>query len=79
VEGGKEPYGDMTVRDAVSAVKAGYRLPQPPKEKCSDTLWEIVTKCWNTEPEQRPSFLDLFKFLEDCSTTVMYFVDFLLI
>jgi hypothetical protein len=35
----------------------GYRLSQP--HECPDKVWSLITKSWNSDPAQRPSFKEL--------------------
>lgn len=64
VTNGRIPYYAFTNKDVIDAVKQGYRLPIP--VNCNKIIYEIMLKCWNSDPKKRPNF----KFL----TT--YFLDF---
>ncbi len=35
-------------------------MPKP--AECSEAIYAMILKCWKTEPEQRPSFGDLFDY-----------------
>eukprot|EP01117_Protostelium_nocturnum_P013365 TRINITY_DN4981_c0_g1_i1.p1 TRINITY_DN4981_c0_g1~~TRINITY_DN4981_c0_g1_i1.p1 ORF type:complete len:1284 (+),score=378.10 TRINITY_DN4981_c0_g1_i1:76-3927(+) len=58
---GQVPYGNMSNEETVSKLKGGYRLPKP--YRCPAGLFEIVLKCWNEKPEERPTFADIHAFL----------------
>jgi len=54
---GRVPYEDMDNREVVAAVTKGYRLPCP--NSCPKALYDVMFGCWHTDPNERPSFLDL--------------------
>ncbi|NP_001135853.2 src family kinase 5 [Strongylocentrotus purpuratus] len=60
---GKTPYPGMDNQTALKEVKSGYRMPKP--MYCPDSLYDIMTKCWNERPQQRPTFETLYNFLDD--------------
>ena len=53
-------------------VKNGYRMPKPTcmfgTIECPDGLYELMLKCWNKDPEARPSFEYMEKFFDDFAT-----------
>ncbi|KAJ8024535.1 Fibroblast growth factor receptor 1 [Holothuria leucospilota] len=59
---GREPYQGMTPREVIVRVKAGYRLEKP--EDCPDEVYDIMWKCWQYEPSQRPTFKSIKQSLE---------------
>ena len=61
---GMEPYPGMTNDAVTTEVERGYRMECP--IGCSRSLYEIMLKCWNKNPEERPSFEFLKVTLEDC-------------
>ncbi|XP_065590745.1 tyrosine-protein kinase FRK [Cyrtonyx montezumae] len=60
---GKMPYAGMTGHQVIQMLDKGYRLPQP--ETCPKALYELMLKCWSTEPSERPTFEALYCQLED--------------
>lgn len=51
---GERPYNKMTNEQTLKAVQSGYRMPQPPN--CPQGLYELMLKCWQTEPHNRLRF-----------------------
>jgi len=35
---------------------------QDPKKRVSDGLWELMMRCWSTEPDRRPSMEQVYRF-----------------
>ncbi|XP_051951302.1 platelet-derived growth factor receptor alpha [Xyrauchen texanus] len=55
---GGTPYPGMVVDSSFyNKIKSGYRMTKP--EHASSNVYELMMKCWNSEPEKRPSFLGL--------------------
>ncbi|XP_037102165.1 protein-tyrosine kinase 6b [Syngnathus acus] len=54
---GGVPYPGLSGQEADKLVSEGYRMPAPPG--CPPFLYEMMSKCWNSDPEQRPSFWQL--------------------
>ena len=48
------PYTEMTNQEVFRRVGQGYRMPPPPE--CPYHLYQIMLKCWKTNPEERPTF-----------------------
>jgi hypothetical protein len=48
------------VLDQVSQHK--YRLPKPNCVKCPDSYYDMMLKCWDEVPENRPTFEYLYHF-----------------
>lgn len=60
---GQVPYPGMTNRDVIDQVERGYRQPRPPV--CPKSMYEMMLKCWDKKPEERPTFEFLFGFFDD--------------
>ena len=60
---GDEPYPGMTDDEVLEQVEQGYHMPQPPG--CLSSLYQIMLKCWKTNPIERPTFEYLKHRLED--------------
>ncbi|WAR23094.1 FYuncharacterized [Mya arenaria] len=58
-----EVWKGMTNREVLNQVESGYRMPR--STKCSDAMYEIMVKCWDKRPEERPTFEFLFNFFDD--------------
>uniref|UniRef100_A0A8C2D9S9 Platelet-derived growth factor receptor alpha n=1 Tax=Cyprinus carpio TaxID=7962 RepID=A0A8C2D9S9_CYPCA len=55
---GGTPYPGMVVDSSFyNKIKSGYRMAKP--EHSSSDVYELMMKCWNSEPEKRPSFHSL--------------------
>ncbi|KAM3620154.1 uncharacterized protein V6R79_018966 [Siganus canaliculatus] len=55
---GGTPYPGMVVDSSFyNKIKSGYRMSKP--EHAPNDVYEMMMKCWNSEPEKRPSFLGL--------------------
>jgi len=59
---GKSPYAAFSNNETIEQIANGFRLPKP--ELCPDELYEIVQRCWNMDPDHRPSFVSIAKQLE---------------
>lgn len=52
---GGTPYPGMMVdSNFYNKIKSGYRMTKP--EHASSDVYDLMVKCWNSEPEKRPSF-----------------------
>ncbi|KAK1173791.1 tyrosine-protein kinase Lyn-like [Acipenser oxyrinchus oxyrinchus] len=63
---GKNPYPGMSNADVMNSVQRGYRMPCP--DKCPQELYDIMTSCWKSKPEDRPTFDYLQSVLDDFYT-----------
>ncbi|KMT17652.1 hypothetical protein BVRB_2g036000 [Beta vulgaris subsp. vulgaris] len=67
---GMLPFQNMTaVQAAFAVVNKGVRPIVPPD--CLPVLNEIMTRCWDPNPDVRPPFSDVVKMLEHAETEVM--------
>ena len=53
--------------EVIKALERGYRMPRP--ENCPEELYDIMTRCWSTKPEDRPTFEYTQSVLEDFFTS----------
>uniref|UniRef100_A0A8C5CNK9 receptor protein-tyrosine kinase n=1 Tax=Gadus morhua TaxID=8049 RepID=A0A8C5CNK9_GADMO len=52
------PYPGMVVDSSFyNKIKSGYRMAKP--EHAPSDMYEVMMRCWNSEPEKRPSFMEL--------------------
>ncbi|XP_022810255.1 proto-oncogene tyrosine-protein kinase receptor Ret-like [Stylophora pistillata] len=54
---GGSPYPEMDGRQILTLLNSGYRMPKP--QHVDDKLYDIMTNCWEDDPELRPSFESL--------------------
>ncbi|XP_038625282.1 platelet-derived growth factor receptor alpha [Tachyglossus aculeatus] len=60
---GGTPYPGMMVDSTFyNKIKSGYRMAKP--DHATSEVYEIMVKCWNSEPEKRPSFYHLSEIVE---------------
>ncbi|XP_069057276.1 platelet-derived growth factor receptor alpha isoform X2 [Pleurodeles waltl] len=60
---GGTPYPGMMVDSTFyNKIKSGYRMAKP--DHATHEVYEIMAKCWNSEPEKRPSFYNLSEIVE---------------
>ncbi|XP_036108035.1 platelet-derived growth factor receptor alpha [Molossus molossus] len=60
---GGTPYPGMMVDSTFyNKIKSGYRMAKP--DHATSEIYEIMVKCWNSEPEKRPSFYHLREIVE---------------
>ncbi|XP_030047251.1 platelet-derived growth factor receptor alpha [Microcaecilia unicolor] len=61
---GGTPYPGMMVDSTFyNKIKSGYRMAKP--DHATHEVYELMVKCWNTEPEKRPSFYHLTEIVEN--------------
>ncbi|KAI4828770.1 hypothetical protein KUCAC02_022846 [Chaenocephalus aceratus] len=55
---GGTPYPGMVVDSSFyNKIKSGFRMSKP--EHAPEDVYEMMMKCWNSEPEKRPTFFGL--------------------
>lgn len=55
----------MSKQEVVEGVQRGLRMSKP--RDCPDALYELMHKCWSSEPNSRPAFAYIQDFLENYS------------
>ncbi|NWX95058.1 HCK kinase, partial [Nothoprocta ornata] len=63
---GRIPYPGMSSAEVIRALDRGYRMPRT--ESCPAELYDVMTRCWKTNPEDRPTFEYTQSILEDFFT-----------
>ncbi|KAG5444356.1 Tyrosine-protein kinase hck [Clonorchis sinensis] len=69
---GGTPYPGMSTRQTIVEVDKGYRLPNPhtANHPCPDDLYNIMLKCWDVRPENRPTFRSLYDVFDNWASHV---------
>ncbi|XP_022800040.1 tyrosine kinase receptor Cad96Ca-like [Stylophora pistillata] len=63
---GGSPYPRMDGRKIANALQEGYRMPK--RQHVDKKLYQIMMKCWKTDPDARPTFTELENQLKDMET-----------
>jgi len=66
----KGPWPDLTVAQVVVKVTSGKHLIIPEVVECPEMLQQVVYSCLQTNPEERPSFQQLFSTLQTLEATI---------
>ena len=59
---GEQPYKDLMNSMILPFLRSGNRLDKP--NECPDELFEIISSCWDSNPDKRPSFAEIVRQLE---------------
>jgi serine/threonine protein kinase len=59
--GGKSPYPGTDPVTLIQMLEEGDRLPKPYNAACTKEIHQIMMKCWEAAPDDRPSFKELHK------------------
>ena len=54
---GQSPYPGVDLTDVYHQLETGYRMACP--EGCPPAVYTLMRGCWQWEPSDRPSFLDI--------------------
>lgn len=49
---------------AAAVIFTDERPSRPTHQQLSDQLWQVIEKCWQRDPSQRPTILEVVTFLE---------------
>ncbi|RMX49994.1 hypothetical protein pdam_00016661, partial [Pocillopora damicornis] len=60
---GGSPYPGKDAKKMAKLLERGYRMPKP--QHVDEKLYDIMTNCWNDDPNLRPSFENLRKELKE--------------
>lgn len=66
---GQVPYPGMHGREVIENIERGYRMPKPASSYIPDAIYGLMLKCWNRDPDKRPTFDFLYHYLEDFTIT----------
>lgn len=48
---------DLDKAASIKAIQRGYRMARP--ADCPETIYDIMLLCWDSNPDQRPTFMEL--------------------
>ncbi|XP_075057024.1 proto-oncogene tyrosine-protein kinase ROS [Mixophyes fleayi] len=60
---GQQPYQGYSNIEVLHYVRSGQKMDSP--ENCPDDMWDLILKCWITDPLRRPSSAQILKHLEE--------------
>ncbi|XP_052280020.1 uncharacterized protein LOC127877806 [Dreissena polymorpha] len=60
---GAAPYDDIRGKELPGRLKSGYRLPKP--EHSDEKWYAMMTRCWQTDSANRPTFKDILTELDE--------------
>lgn len=67
---GSSPYGKMDRNEVFQFLEAGNRLAKPENLTVDiSSYYNIMVKCWEWEPENRPTFTELIQLISFDSLT----------
>eukprot|EP00731_Ephydatia_muelleri_P030187 Em0021g710a len=53
---GSGPYPGLDPCDLPTFLRNGRRLEKPQNAACSETMYSLMLRCWDSDPEDRPTF-----------------------
>ena len=53
----EQPYQGFTNDEVMKYVKEGNKMKRP--EDCPDLLYSLMSNCWTSQPDDRPTFLQV--------------------
>ncbi|KAI5102483.1 tyrosine-protein kinase SRK3, partial [Silurus meridionalis] len=56
---GNDPYPDLDKKTCIESIQQGYRMPCP--ADCPVILYDVMLQCWHSNPDKRPTFMELHK------------------
>ena len=56
---GSVPFGDRNSSSAMIAIISGKRPPRPTHSTLTDSLWELMNRCWDQDRHNRPRMLEV--------------------
>ena len=60
---GSAPYPGQSNRECRERVEVGYRMPAP--DETPAEVYDVMMKCWEYEPDNRPNFVKVHRMLKD--------------
>ncbi|XP_050432208.1 tyrosine-protein kinase Dnt [Adelges cooleyi] len=68
----QQPYADIDPFEMSAYLQDGFRLNQP--VNCPDELFTVMACCWALAPNERPTFSQLFVFMNEFNNQLVKFV-----
>jgi serine/threonine protein kinase len=64
---GRIPYPGLTGAEVLQRLEQSYRMPRPNTDRfeCPESLYDMMHKCWDRNPVDRPTFAFLYSFFDD--------------
>ncbi|XP_046849314.1 angiopoietin-1 receptor-like isoform X2 [Xenia sp. Carnegie-2017] len=62
----QEPYSDLSPYHIVDYLVEGNRMACPPH--CNQEIYSLMSDCWSHDPENRPSFSEIYRSLNEMLT-----------
>lgn len=69
---GQHPYPEISNANLLRFILSGHRMQKPPH--CGVELYEIMLRCWEKNPKQRPTFTELRTQLEALLEDAIHYV-----
>lgn len=66
---GMSPYPGVELTDVYHMLESGYRMECP--TGCPTQIYELMTKCWTWDPNDRPTFCEVREILEVTFTSAI--------
>ncbi|XP_014670463.1 PREDICTED: tyrosine-protein kinase Abl-like, partial [Priapulus caudatus] len=60
---GMSPYPGVDLTEVYHLLEKGYRMERP--QGCPENVYDLMKKCWQWDPNQRPTFKEIGRELED--------------
>lgn len=68
---GRTPYPGMSGHEVLRMIENGGRMEKPRGPPAvPDEYYNMMLKCWNQQPEERPTFESIFHFFSDYSVNI---------
>ncbi|CAH8640557.1 unnamed protein product [Schistosoma rodhaini] len=65
---GRIPYPRMMANQVLRHIESGYRMKSP--EDCPSTVYALMLRMWQSEPSNRPSFVEILRELLNLHNTI---------
>ena len=67
---GQAPFSELKSNYMiVVAVWEGKRPPRPMHPSCTDSLWKLIQRCWDQDPQLRPEIPEVSKAISSVSAS----------
>eukprot|EP00731_Ephydatia_muelleri_P021571 Em0014g162a len=72
---GRLPYAGVDPCDLPKLLERGRRLERPENAACPETMYSLILECWDSNPEDRPSFIKIGSSLSKALMTMSGYLD----